>query len=1007
LVQLVRRVLLVVVAGAILWIITAWPRGETSRTIVIAGLTLLLLAGFEWERRVRSRPRTVRRGRRTRDGSPHPTGPASVPRDVRTFAAEPIVVAPERILDGGDVSPSQATFCGRDAELAALLAQYRVAREQATGGKAGRPVLVPIHGKPGVGKSALAMELARRLAPEHSDGPYHVNLGNAGEPHSAGEILGILLRLLGWSEKLGSDSSDRARVFRTLTGDRRALFVFEAARDHRQVLDALPANSECTVIVTSRPDLSAGLGTQSWLLTEPSTDDALDILHAIAETSHYSSPLCAATIIERCGHLPLAIQSAAERISREGAEICGVAAMLESPDTRLARLTYSGRNPRRVFQTQYSLLNEVEREAFALLSLVPSRTFVSWLLDPLLDVTVKEAESIMARLAVAQLVEAIDGDAASGPARYRMHTLVRLFAAETLQAQVGDYTRARDRLRKAYQWIVSEVIALQTRDVSLRRFPDVRIREEVGWHPANVIAEDPYTWVRAEHRNLVQCVKDFFADRQWSLCWRTAVWLGECLPEDGDIQPALQALHLGLQAARTDGDQLGQADVHLATASLLVWSERYPEAFQSLSEASALARSWRVRQPARAARGKHREAVAELKFVESYLQMQAPVGATKHLQNARKLLADAGHSDAAKLLRIFQDLKVQIRSDDVDLDVTTLGNNHYAFWALIRSAEYCRWRQQWDEAAELFQRAAACCPDDAGRSANVSYRTARLLLNQLDRIGTGDEELARRAVRRATDAVLLYQRMSNRLGELRARCILARALVAAHEFTCAEEQIVAARDLAESGVDDPPEAVRAIRARINWAYGTLLMHSPDGVPAAREALFAAALLLDGLEDTRAAAGVRRTIEAAQRVPRPSETRRTEDGERLGATLPHQRGGPATARSAEPPDPAVDRKSAATALRRLKESTLPSAIWRSFEEMLPPRDESDPREVVSVLSSVERMSRGRGRYIMRIGAYPTAIPPQLGRDVDEWIAKLVEQRIRSDAGDDSNVDPQQS
>ena len=59
------------------------------------------------------------------------------------------------------------------------------------------PVLLLIHGKAGVGKSTLADELARRLAPHYPHGQIFANLGTAGAARTPKEVLKDFLLALG------------------------------------------------------------------------------------------------------------------------------------------------------------------------------------------------------------------------------------------------------------------------------------------------------------------------------------------------------------------------------------------------------------------------------------------------------------------------------------------------------------------------------------------------------------------------------------------------------------------------------------------------------------------------------------------------------------------------------------------------------------------------------------------------------------------------------------------
>ncbi len=109
-------------------------------------------------------------------------------------------------------------FTGRDAEVARLCA---------LGSATGVPVGV-IDGMPGVGKTALAVHVAHRLAPSFPDAQLQVSLGEA----SPDEILGRLLAALGVSDVPG-DVSGRAALWRAELAHRHVLVLLDDARQCR------------------------------------------------------------------------------------------------------------------------------------------------------------------------------------------------------------------------------------------------------------------------------------------------------------------------------------------------------------------------------------------------------------------------------------------------------------------------------------------------------------------------------------------------------------------------------------------------------------------------------------------------------------------------------------------------------------------------------------------------------------------------------------------------------
>ncbi len=133
-------------------------------------------------------------------------------------------------------------FAGRRSELALL-------------GKMDRAVVRAISGMAGVGKTALALHWADRVAGEFPDGQLYADLGGFGpsgtpvEPAVA--LRGFLDGLGVAAERIPRDFEPQGGLYRSLLAGRRMLVVLDNARGVEQVRPLLPGSPGCLVLVTS------------------------------------------------------------------------------------------------------------------------------------------------------------------------------------------------------------------------------------------------------------------------------------------------------------------------------------------------------------------------------------------------------------------------------------------------------------------------------------------------------------------------------------------------------------------------------------------------------------------------------------------------------------------------------------------------------------------------------------------------------------------------------------
>jgi predicted ATPase len=244
-------------------------------------------------------------------------------------AIAPVPVAPPR---RGNLPAASTSFIGREEELAQVVNLLREHR------------LVTLTGPPGVGKSRLALEVARALESELRGGAWHVGLANA---TTAADVIRLVAQSL---DVRGADPLGRT-VARLRDID--ALLVFDACEhvleESARVVSALLAEcSRARVLATSREVLHVvgevrvivdPLGLPDADASDAVAAPAVELFTARARAARPGFQLTdedawlAAEISGLVDGLPLAIELAAARVN-----VLGLAELLALVRRRLELL---------------------------------------------------------------------------------------------------------------------------------------------------------------------------------------------------------------------------------------------------------------------------------------------------------------------------------------------------------------------------------------------------------------------------------------------------------------------------------------------------------------------------------------------------------------------------------------------------------------------------------------------------------------------------------------------
>jgi tetratricopeptide (TPR) repeat protein len=446
--------------------------------------------------------------------------------------------------------PAVARFTGRQAELAAL-------DDALTGRDPDALGIVLLAGTAGVGKTALAVQWAHRVAARFPDGQLYVDLRGYDPqlPLPPDQALSAFLRALGLTgEEIPYELDERATRLRSLLSGRRMLVVLDNARTVDQIRPLLPGDAGCFVVVTSR-DRMTGLvsrhGAARVDVGQLPVGDAVGLLHRLIGARVTDDQAAAAALAERCVRLPLTLRIAAEYASTHRAtsldRLVDALASERSLPGVFGNDDDEHADVQAVFSWSYRDLPPAAARAFRLLAAHPGSAVAEPALQALIG-TEADAGPMAAILVAGHLIQS------AGPDRWGMHDLLRAYAGDLLAGDDSERRAAQGRLLDYY--LAAVVTAM---DIA---FPaDAASRPTIAMPALPAIQppteETARAWLDNERANLTACV-DLAARQGWA---DHAVLLGGLLwryLDNGGHHADALAIHQSAQAAAHERGDLAE-----------------------------------------------------------------------------------------------------------------------------------------------------------------------------------------------------------------------------------------------------------------------------------------------------------------------------------------------------------------------------------------------------------------------------------------------------------------
>jgi DNA-binding SARP family transcriptional activator/tetratricopeptide (TPR) repeat protein len=464
-------------------------------------------------------------------------------------------------------------FAGRFRELDRL---------DALVGSAGAVVVSAVSGTAGVGKTALALHWAHRVADKFDDGQLYVNLRGfdpGGSVMSPAIAVRMFLDGLGVAPHRIPQSLDaQTALYRSLLAGRRMLIVLDNARDAEHVRPLLPGASGCVVLVTSRDqltDLVAAEGAELVTLDVLSPIEARDLLSCRIGPDRVAAERDAvAEIITRCARLPLALAIVAARA------VTHPTFPLETFARELRADPVS--DVRAVFSWSYRTLSPSAAIAFRLLGLHPGPDFGVPAVASVAGLPIDAVRPALAELTKAQLL--IEHQ----PGRYTFHDLLRAYAAE----QASTHDSEEDRRAATHRMLDHYLHAAHCASIGVdphRADPtgDVEVR-------AGVVAEhiddfeSAMAWFSAERQVLLAVIELAAGSGFESHSWRLAWTLADYRTQQGLRHEVAAAIGVALDAARRGADLLGEALMQRLLGCAQILLGRFEQAHGYFQHALAL-----------------------------------------------------------------------------------------------------------------------------------------------------------------------------------------------------------------------------------------------------------------------------------------------------------------------------------------------------------------------------------------------------------------------------------
>lgn len=294
-----------------------------------------------------------------------------------------------------------------------------------------------VRGMGGVGKTAVALNLAYHLRPHFPDGVLWANLASS-DPMT---ILNTFATTYGKGEEASklTNEDSRSNFVRGILASKQVLVILDDAQNSRQLNLLLPPSTGKTaVIITTRHDLTAADGFERLELKpfSPKSGHSLQLFGEYLGANRVrENKESIQQIADILGHLPLALTVAAGRLAYSpGQTIDNFLAQIQQQEGRLNHLIREDRGIRLSFDLSYAALSSEMQHFFATLGVFGGESFSVKAVTAVTNMSLNAVQKQLQELVRLSLVQADVNN------RYSLHTLLRDYAREKI-AQPEIYSK--------------------------------------------------------------------------------------------------------------------------------------------------------------------------------------------------------------------------------------------------------------------------------------------------------------------------------------------------------------------------------------------------------------------------------------------------------------------------------------------------------------------------------------------------------------------------------------